>query len=192
MHCILFYSNSIQYLFYILSLLIYSPLLLLLPLLFYSLSKEIEFWRERSTTLASQLAETDRSYSSKIELVLAEQGHLSEQQQQVLKDLSTALATQQALATALTGGGVGLGNNTTSTATTTTSPTTGTAALAIPTVPSFSPEQVLSRLLASSLYILIYIYIYMQLSFMLLSLTLTYYIVFYQYPSLIIAVKRER
>ena len=190
MYIVLFYFSTVSILYSFFTHL-FTLLLLLLPLLFYSLSKEIEFWRERSTTLASQLAETDRSYSSKIELVLAEQGHLSEQQQQVLKDLSTALATQQALATALTGGGVGLGNNTTSTATT-TSPTTGTAALAIPTVPSFSPEQVLSRLLASSLYILIYIYIYMQLSFMLLSLTLTYYIVFYQYPSLIIAVKRER
>ncbi len=64
------------------------------------MSKEIDFWRERSSTLASQLAETDKSYNSKIEYVLAEQENLSEKQQQVLRELSAALAAHQAQAAA--------------------------------------------------------------------------------------------
>lgn len=66
-----------------------------------SLAKEIDFWQRKSTALASQLADSDKSYNSKLENVLAEQENLSGQQQQVLKDLSTALAAhKEALALA--------------------------------------------------------------------------------------------
>jgi len=63
------------------------------------LTKEIDFWQRKSTALASQLADHDKSYNSKLEYVLAEQETLSEQQQQVVRDLNAALAAhQQALA----------------------------------------------------------------------------------------------
>lgn len=73
-----------------------------MPRVGHSLSKEIDFWRERSNSLASQLAETGKSYDSKLEHVLVAQESLSEQQQQVLRELSAALAAQQALAAAAT------------------------------------------------------------------------------------------
>lgn len=62
-----------------------------------------------STSLSSQLAERDKTYNSKLEYVLAEQENLSGQQQQVLKDISAALAAQQALAATVSeSGGSGL------------------------------------------------------------------------------------
>ena len=65
---------------------------------FFSLAKQIDYWRERSTTLQNQLEETGKSYDSKIEHVLVAQEGISEQQIQVLRELSAALAAQQALA----------------------------------------------------------------------------------------------
>jgi uncharacterized coiled-coil protein SlyX len=93
-----------------------------------SLGKEIDFWRERSSSLASQLAETGKTYDSKLEHVLVAQESLSEQQQQVLRELSAALAAQQALAAAATAGATGSG-----------SPGTGASN---PVPPVLSPEQV--------------------------------------------------
>lgn len=58
-----------------------------------------------STSLSSQLAERDKTYNSKLEYVLAEQENLSGQQQQVLRDISAALAAQQALAASVSGAG---------------------------------------------------------------------------------------
>lgn len=75
-----------------------------------SLTKTIDYWRDMSTTLSSQLAERDKSYNSKLEYVLAEQENLSGQQQQVLKDITAALAAQQALAAAAAGNGVSAGH----------------------------------------------------------------------------------
>jgi uncharacterized coiled-coil protein SlyX len=94
----------------------------------FSLGKEIDFWRERSSSLASQLAETGKTYDSKLEHVLVAQESLSEQQQQVLRELSAALAAQQALAAAATAGATGSG-----------SPGTGASN---PVPPVLSPEQV--------------------------------------------------
>jgi uncharacterized coiled-coil protein SlyX len=93
-----------------------------------SLGKEIDFWRERSSSLASQLAETGKTYDSKLEHVLVAQESLSEQQQQVLRELSAALAAQQALAAAATAGATDSG-----------SPGTGASN---PVPPVLSPEQV--------------------------------------------------
>jgi hypothetical protein len=65
-----------------------------------SLTKEIDFWRQKSDSLSEILAQNDKEYSSKLDIVLAEQESLSEQQQQVLRELSAALAAQHAMAEA--------------------------------------------------------------------------------------------
>ena len=66
------------------------------PLCGCSLSKEIDYWKLQADSLAQKLQETDATYSSKIDSVLAEQEYLAAQQQQVLRELNAAIAAHQA------------------------------------------------------------------------------------------------
>jgi predicted nucleic acid-binding Zn-ribbon protein len=59
------------------------------------LSKEIDYWKTQADSLAQKLQETDATYSSKIDSVLAEQEYLAAQQQQVLRELNAAIAAHQ-------------------------------------------------------------------------------------------------
>jgi len=60
-----------------------------------SLSKEIDYWKTQADSLAQKLQETDATYTSKIDSVLAEQEYLAAQQQQVLRELNAAIAAHQ-------------------------------------------------------------------------------------------------
>jgi hypothetical protein len=99
-----------------------------------SLTKEIDFWRQKSDSLSEILAQNDKEYSSKLDIVLAEQESLSEQQQQVLRELSAALAAQHAMAEAAAAASASAGGRDPGTS----SPTASGAAPAV----LFSPDLV--------------------------------------------------